>query len=260
MIKELGEERLADVMRTYLDFASGEVLTFEDLKNNVIPTPDQFLVEAGLVATVGAVGNAGNIVFNLSRKRMEAERQRQEQQEADEIVEMLDDTFDDNLPIAIEKPAKDAASLLNNKEKESYIDQELVVETNTTFDENLDVMVKEYGEIKDKELKTQKKKKLRELKKEVKELKKQTTTFKDFIAEGGPLNSNQLISHGIDPETLSNKSLAVGKGLKRVFSYNGTQTLADLAERYNERRNLFDPGVRAGSSQDRTLGKAKYLI
>ena len=259
MIKELGEERLADVMRTYLDFASGEVLTFEDLKNNVIPTPDQFLVEAGLIATVGAVGNAGNIVFNLSRKRMEAERQRQEQQEADEIVEMLDDTFDDNLPIAIEKPAKDAASLLNNKEKESYIDQELVVETNTTFDENLDVMVKEYGEIKDKELKTQKKKILRELKKEVKELKKQTTTFKDFIAEGGALNTNELISHGIDPETLSNKSLAVGKGLKRVFSYNGTQTLADLAERYNERRNLFDVGVRAGSSQDRTLGESEIL-
>jgi len=259
MIKELGEERLADVMRAYLDYGSGEILTFEDLKNNVIPTSDQFLVEAALIGTVGAVGNASNIVFNLSRKQMEAERQRQNQQEADEIVEMLDDTFDDMLPISIENSAKNAASLLNNKEKESYIDQELVVETNTTFDENLDAIVNEYSEIKDKDLKTQKKKILKELKNEVKLLKKQTTTFKDFIAEGGALNTNELIRQGIDPATFQNKSLAVGKGLKRVFAKNGTQTLADLAERYNERKNLFNPSVRAGSSEDRTLGESEIL-
>ena len=37
MIKELGEERLADVMRAYLDYGSGEILTFEDLKKQCYP-------------------------------------------------------------------------------------------------------------------------------------------------------------------------------------------------------------------------------
>ena len=226
VLNELGEERLAETLRLYVDAGFGEKITTDQVWDALVPSKDQFLIEAGLIATLGSVRTG----FVAAEKFINPEQ------------------------------IKTAEELLTNEQAEAILEANLEIETNTeTVSDVSNKLLDEYAEIANEPLEKKRDKVIRSLEKDAEVIRKQATTFKDFIAEGGALNTEQLIREGFDPEIFKSRSLATAKGFKRIFAKNGEQTLSDLTERYNERYNLFNPLVRTGSSEDRALGDSDML-
>lgn len=82
MLAELGEERVADVMKFALNIDDKEGYTFEQAMNAIYPGPEQILVEAGIIGITGgsiaAMNGAANTLASVSEKygmtRPEAEK------------------------------------------------------------------------------------------------------------------------------------------------------------------------------------------
>ena len=77
MLAELGEERVADVLRETVNLTLEDGYTFDQVLDGITPTTDQLLLEAGLIGTLGgakAISNvATNILIDKGLTRKEAE-------------------------------------------------------------------------------------------------------------------------------------------------------------------------------------------
>jgi hypothetical protein len=65
MLAELGEERVADVLRETVNLTLEEGYTFDQVLDGITPTKDQLLLEAGLISAMGGVKSVSNIAANL---------------------------------------------------------------------------------------------------------------------------------------------------------------------------------------------------
>lgn len=69
MINELGEERVADVMRETLNLALEDGYTFDQVLDGITPSKDQLLTEAGIVSIAGGAHTSTNILLNTLQNR-----------------------------------------------------------------------------------------------------------------------------------------------------------------------------------------------
>ena len=65
MIAELGEERVADVLRETVNLTLEDGYTFDEVIDGITPSKDQLLLEAGLIGTMGGIKTSANIGANL---------------------------------------------------------------------------------------------------------------------------------------------------------------------------------------------------
>lgn len=65
MIAELGEERVADVLRETVNLTLEDGYTFDQVIDGITPSKDQLLLEAGLIGTMGGIKTSANIGANL---------------------------------------------------------------------------------------------------------------------------------------------------------------------------------------------------
>ena len=65
MLAELGEERVADVLRETTNIVLEEGYTFDQVLDGITPTKDQLLLEAGLISALGGVKAVSNVGANL---------------------------------------------------------------------------------------------------------------------------------------------------------------------------------------------------
>jgi GNAT superfamily N-acetyltransferase len=69
MLEELGEERIADVMRATFDLSTDEEYTMQDYLDNITPSSEQLLVEAGIISIFGGMKASTEIAKNLIEQR-----------------------------------------------------------------------------------------------------------------------------------------------------------------------------------------------
>ena len=69
MLAELGEERVADVLRETTNIVLEEGYTFDQVLDGITPTKDQLLLEAGLISALGSVKAVSNVGINLLIKK-----------------------------------------------------------------------------------------------------------------------------------------------------------------------------------------------
>ena len=65
MLAELGEERVADVLRETTNIVLEEGYTFDQVLDGITPTKDQLLLEAGLISALGGIKAVSNVGANL---------------------------------------------------------------------------------------------------------------------------------------------------------------------------------------------------
>ena len=65
MLAELGEERVADILRETVNLTLEDGYTFDQVLDGLTPTKDQLLLEAGLIVAMGSTRPGFNIVANL---------------------------------------------------------------------------------------------------------------------------------------------------------------------------------------------------
>lgn len=65
MLNELGEERVADVLKATVGIAGGDLQTFDDYLGAITPDKEQLLVEAGIISLVGGVKSSADLAFNI---------------------------------------------------------------------------------------------------------------------------------------------------------------------------------------------------
>lgn len=65
MLSELGEERVADILRETINLALEDGYTFEDVLSGIVPSVDQLLLEAGLIGTLGGIRSVGSAAMNI---------------------------------------------------------------------------------------------------------------------------------------------------------------------------------------------------
>lgn len=70
MLEELGEERVADILRESLNLAIDDDYTFDDYLDNITPTKDQLLIEAGIISIAGGVKSAADIGLNILTEKI----------------------------------------------------------------------------------------------------------------------------------------------------------------------------------------------
>ena len=64
MLAELGEERVADVLRETVNLTLNEGYTFDQVLEGITPSKEQLLLEASLIGTVGSVKTTAEVVTN----------------------------------------------------------------------------------------------------------------------------------------------------------------------------------------------------
>lgn len=69
MLLELGEERVADVLRESVDLALTEGYTMSDVLEGITPDAEQLLLESGLIMTMGGAKAGGNLLANMLVKK-----------------------------------------------------------------------------------------------------------------------------------------------------------------------------------------------
>ena len=65
MLAELGEERVADVLRETVNLTLEEGYTFDQVLSGLTPTPDQLKLEAGLIGAMGGFKVVSNVLANI---------------------------------------------------------------------------------------------------------------------------------------------------------------------------------------------------
>lgn len=91
MLSEIGEERLADVMRATFDMSLDDEFGFDDYMDAITPSKDQLLIESGIIAMTGGVRGSANAVVNILQSRGMNEA------EAKEVADNMSATEQENL-------------------------------------------------------------------------------------------------------------------------------------------------------------------
>lgn len=70
MLEELGEERVADVMKASFDLATDKDYTAKDYMDAITPSADQILVEAGIIGIMGGAKASADIAANILAEKL----------------------------------------------------------------------------------------------------------------------------------------------------------------------------------------------
>lgn len=70
MLAELGEERVADVMRATFDLSTDKEYGFKDYMDAITPSADQLMIEAGIVSIAGGVRSSADIALNVMTEKL----------------------------------------------------------------------------------------------------------------------------------------------------------------------------------------------
>ena len=267
VLNELGEERVAAVLNTYVDMAFGDTFTVDEVWDRIVPDKDQFLIEAGLIATMGGVKTVGVAASNILSNQGRTEQ---------EIMEALEGLTDEELQNVVdeqtnvEENAPVSVVLKEDRVGDYVLDQQKVEDQsmldnlkNTLYNREVEDMENKQEilqSIEDSELEffeDKKEEQMERLDKEIQKIKKDATKLLNFVLEGGPLDPDQLIGYGLDPANFNRydqigrtigtkrapqgRGTSKGKGVKRLWSRNNpTQTISDLTERFNEEYALWN--------------------
>jgi len=275
VLNELGEERVAAVLNTYVDMAFGETFTVDEVWDRIVPDKDQFLIEAGLIATMGGVKTVGVAASNILSNQGRTEQEIMEALEGltdEELQNVVDEqtNVEENAPVSVVLKEDRVGDYVNDQQKSedqtmlefmqvSFVPREVISQKIN------EAKIQEYEATEELSFDKRREKEVKRLEKSAENIKKRSLRFIDLIAGNGALDPEQLIYYGADPSMFynidqygrygTNKKAPIGKKLKRVWSVkNPKQTISDLTERYNEEMGLFDMGARAGGSSDRTIG------
>ena len=260
-LNELGEERVAEIFNTYVDAAAGERFTPDEIWDRLVPSKQQFLIEAGLIFTMGGVKTTSVGLYNVLKGRGLTEQQ---------IQETLDGLSDEALNALLEESTNveedtEVQVVLKETRVGDYsLDQQAVEDQSmlewmqsTMYNREVEDMSNKQEilqEIEDSELpsyETKREALIARLEKDIKDIEVAAPKLLNFVLEGGPLDPDQLIGYGLDPgnfnrydqvgRTIGTKrapqgrGTSKGKGVKRLWSRNNpTQTISDLTERLNE--------------------------
>ncbi len=275
VLNELGEERVAAVLNTYVDMAFGDTFTVDEVWDRIVPDKDQFLIEAGLIATMGGVKTVGVAASNIMSNQGRTEQEIMEALEGltdEELQNVVDEqtNVEENAPVSVVLKEDRVGDYVNDQQKSedqtmlefmqvSFVPREVISQKIN------EAKIQEYEATEELSFDKRREKEVKRLEKAAENIKKRSLRFIDLIAGNGALDPEQLIYYGADPSMFynidqygrygTNKKAPIGKKLKRVWSVkNPKQTISDLTERYNEEMGLFDMGARAGGSSDRTMG------
>lgn len=114
MLMELGEERVADVLRESVDLALTEGYTMADVLNGITPDAEQLLLESGLIMTMGGTKAGMSAAVNLLvRKGMALE------------------------------DAKKSVEQLTSLEQDALVDDQLTVDDTPLTDEGVEITVEQ---------------------------------------------------------------------------------------------------------------------
>lgn len=69
VIGQLGANRVSDALQGALNLATDKNYTFDDYLKALVPTPEQFSLEAALVSVAGGVHVAGNLAMNIMAEK-----------------------------------------------------------------------------------------------------------------------------------------------------------------------------------------------
>ena len=106
VLNELGEERVAAVLNTYVDMAFGDTFTVDEVWDRIVPDKDQFLIEAGLIATMGGVKTVGVAASNILSNQGRTEQEIMEALEGltdEELQNVVDEqtNVEENAPVSV---------------------------------------------------------------------------------------------------------------------------------------------------------------
>lgn len=104
MIAELGEERVADILRASVGLVGEKDYTAKDYLDAITPDAEQLLVEAGIIGITGGVKTSASMAFNLLRKKGLSEPEAKEVAESMSAIE-LDNFVEYNLSVPQSKLA-----------------------------------------------------------------------------------------------------------------------------------------------------------
>jgi hypothetical protein len=276
VLNELGEERVAAVLNTYVDMAFGDTFTVDEVWDRIVPDKDQFLIEAGLIATMGGVKTVGVAFSNILSNQGRTEQEIMEALEGltdEELQNVVDEqtNVEENAPVSVVLKEDRVGDYTNDQQRTE--DQSMLewMQSSMYNREVEDMSNKQeiLQEIEDSELpsyETKREALIAGLIKDIEDIEKAAPKLLNFVLEGGPLNPDQLIGYGLDPANFNRydqigrtigtkrapqgRGTSKGKGVKRLWSRNNpTQTISDLTERLNEELALIDNNIATDKSR-----------
>ena len=276
VLNELGEERVAAVLNTYVDMAFGDTFTVDEVWDRIVPDKDQFLIEAGLIATMGGVKTVGVAASNILSNQGRTEKEIMEALEGltdEELQNLVDEqtNVEENAPVSVVLKEDRVGDYVNDQQKSE--DQSMLEWMQSTmYNREVEDMSNKQEilqEIEDSELpsyETKREALIARLVKDIEDIEKAAPKLLNFVLEGGPLDPDQLIGYGLDPANFNRydqigrtigtkrapqgRGTSKGKGVKRLWSRNNpTQTISDLTERLNEELALVDDNIATDKSR-----------
>ena len=106
MLLELGEERVADVLRESVDLALTEGYTMSDVLEGITPDAEQLLLESGLIMTMGSAKAGVNLLANMLVKKGMTPKEAQDSVESMSSLEqdaLIDDQITVNQTVSANK-------------------------------------------------------------------------------------------------------------------------------------------------------------
>ena len=240
MLAELGEERVADILRESLNLVLEDGYTFDQVLDGITPSKDQLLLEASLIATLGSAKTATTALINVLVEKGLTPSEAQE-------------TVDNLTAIEQEAALKEELKLETEEEaiarelaeKETLV-EDVAEEIRTGKQKIRQVFIEKYEEYKQgiiDSLIEVRKKSIRELEKQRNKLARQNPSIARLIAKtaSGGINIQSIMEEGgFDKPDLIAVNRAVGA---TVFRVNGGMAFDDIARvmtdlpYFQERRN-----------------------
>jgi hypothetical protein len=229
MLAELGEERVADILRETLNLVLEEGYTFDDVLAGITPSVDQLLLESSLIATMGGAKSASTALVNiLVDKGMLPS-------EAQETVDNLTATEQEamlNEELKVETEEEAIAREL--AEKETLV-EDVKEELRTGRQKIRQVILDNYEQLRQGDIQSlieARNKTVRDLEKRLNKLIKSNTKIAREIAKNGGINVQSIMEEGgFDKPDLITVNKVVGA---TVFRVNGGMAFDDVTRQMTD--------------------------
>lgn len=137
LLAELGEERVADVLKTALDLDAKEGYSFEQFSNAAMPDADQWLVEAGIMGVRGGVSIMSHKFINNQRAMGRTEN------ELNEIMQMTSEIERENYVKSQELAQVQSDEEFNVQSYAAKLEEDGVLDAKTSSGKSIADEVKE---------------------------------------------------------------------------------------------------------------------
>ena len=245
MLIELGEERIADVLRESTNLALNKGYTMDDVLDGIVPSGEQLALEAALITTIGSVRSVANIGVNL----------------------LVEKGYGQDKAI-------DAINSMSAKEQQEFVDQELEVDKTDAQDvdtgaEIEPAMLPDRPTIKSKLLKFYdewqsgdfkkieqvKEKQLAAIEKDLRKAKKAKKFYQTLRENGGINAQSYMYETGADKaDLLAVNKLIGGKAIFRFKENEGLQTDGIYEQLATESRLIEESGKYGANTRQRVTG------